>query len=91
MPKKRTRAAARPRLDPLEREALRVNLAFGEACKAARERRGLTYRAGAELLEVSLSQLQKLEAGAGAVGLPIAWRAARRLGVSIDKTLRETL
>lgn len=85
MPTKRTKPAAKA--DPLELEGQRLAAAFGAAVKAARERKGLTYRAGAEAAGVSLSVLQKIEAG-GEVYLSIAGRVARRLGVSIDKAAR---
>lgn len=72
-------------------EHARINRQFGAALKAAREGRGLSYRRTAELLEISLSHLQAIEAGEKGPSLAIAWTAARSLGFNLDRVCRDTL
>ena len=57
--------------------------AFGRALRVARTAAGMTLVDAAAVLEVSKQTLSDLERGRGTVGLGIALKAARDLGVSL--------
>jgi len=56
---------------------------FGQAIRAARTAAGMTLVDAAATIGVSKQTLSDLEKGTGSVGLVIALRAARELGVGV--------
>lgn len=65
--------------DPL----LRSPQDFGTAVRAARTGRGLSLEQAALLVGVAKQTLQDLELGTASVGLALALRVARELGVAV--------
>jgi transcriptional regulator with XRE-family HTH domain len=67
--------------------------AFGQAIRAARTSAGMTLADAAAMMGVSKQTLSNLEKATGSVGLAIALRVARELGVgvfAVQPGLRET-
>lgn len=62
---------------------LRGPLDFGTAVRAARTGRGLSLEQAALLVGVAKQTLQDLELGTASVGLELALRVARELGVAV--------
>ena len=68
-----------PPADPLTLDPV----VFGQAIRAARTAAGMTLVNAAEMMGVSKQTLSDLEKATGSVGLVIALRVARDLGVGV--------
>ena len=68
-----------PPADPLTLDPV----VFGQAIRAARTAAGMTLVNAAEMMGVSKQTLSDLEKATGSVGLAIALRIARELGVGV--------
>lgn len=70
---------SRPPTDPLTLDSQ----SFGQAIRAARTAAGMTLVDAAAMMGVSKQTLSDLEKATGSVGLAIALRVARELGVGV--------